>query len=125
MQPQVRLIFPIFNRPWPVLVNLNSQVFFVPWPTFPKSQTVFSNVIFGSILLAMVAVSMDGEEEFFNRITLGGVSGIVLSFVSMATPSSETIPSGFSIFTDTITMVKSVLLIVASQLRLKLWAFSP
>jgi len=30
VQPQVRLILPIFNRPRTVFVNLNSQVFFVP-----------------------------------------------------------------------------------------------
>ena len=50
MQPQVRLILPIFNRPWLVFVNLNSQVFFVPWPTSPKSQTVFSKEILGKSL---------------------------------------------------------------------------
>ena len=47
VQPQVRLIFPIFNRPRPVFVNLYLQVFFVPWPTSPKSQTVFSKEILG------------------------------------------------------------------------------
>ena len=52
MQPQVRLIFPIFNRPRPVFVNLNSHVFFVPWPTLPKSQTVFSKEILGNKLSA-------------------------------------------------------------------------
>jgi hypothetical protein len=47
VQPQVRLILPIFKSPRPVFVNLKSQVFFVPWPTSPKSQTVFSKEIFG------------------------------------------------------------------------------
>jgi hypothetical protein len=47
VQPQVRLILPIFNRHRPVFVNLNSQLFFVPWPTSPKSQTVFSKEILG------------------------------------------------------------------------------
>jgi len=50
VQPQVRLIFPIFNRPRPVFVNLNSQLFFVPWPTSPKSKTVFSKEILGKSL---------------------------------------------------------------------------
>ena len=52
MQPQVRLIFPIFNRPRPVFVNLKSQVFLVPWPTLPKSQTIFSKEILGKRLWA-------------------------------------------------------------------------
>lgn len=52
VQPQVRLIFPVFNRPRPVLVNLNSQVFFVPWPTSPKSKAVFSKEILGKSLSA-------------------------------------------------------------------------
>ena len=55
MQPQVRLIFPIFNRPRPVFVNLNSQVFFVPCPTLPKSKTVFSKEILGKRLPAAKA----------------------------------------------------------------------
>ena len=37
--------FSIFSRPRPVFVNLNSQVFFVPWPISPGSQTVFSKEI--------------------------------------------------------------------------------
>ena len=56
---QVRLIFPIFNPPWaePVLVNLNSHVFFVPWPTSPNSKTVFSREILGKNLSAAEADS--------------------------------------------------------------------
>ena len=52
--PHFWLIFPIFNPPSaePVFVNLNSQVFFVPRPTLPKSQTVFSKEILGDRLLA-------------------------------------------------------------------------
>jgi len=47
-QPQVRLIFPIFNRPRPVFVNLNLHLFFVPCPTSPKSKTVLSKEIRGN-----------------------------------------------------------------------------
>ena len=64
MQPQVRLILPIFNRPRPVLVNLNSQVFFVPWPTSPKSHTVFSKEILGkwfSAAKANLCMLIDNE----------------------------------------------------------------
>jgi len=45
VQPQVRLNLSIFNRPRPVFVNLNSHVFFVPWPMSPKSETVLSKEI--------------------------------------------------------------------------------
>jgi len=55
VQPQVRLIFPIFNRPRPVFVNLNSQLFFVPWPTSPKSKTFFSKEILGKSISAAEA----------------------------------------------------------------------
>ncbi len=55
VQPQVRLICPIFNRPRPALVKLNSQVFFVPWPTSPKSKTVFSKEIRGKSFSAAKA----------------------------------------------------------------------
>jgi len=55
VQPQVRLNLSIFNRPRPVFVNLNSHVFFVPWPTSPKSKTVFSKEIRGKRLSAAKA----------------------------------------------------------------------
>ena len=74
MQPQVRLILPIFNRPRPVFVNLNSQVFFVPWPTSPKSKTVFSKEIPGkspSAAEADFCIPIDNEKIRFDNTNMG------------------------------------------------------
>ena len=83
MQPQVRLIFPIFNRPRPVFVNLNSHSFFVPGPTSPKSQTIFSKEILVDCLSAVDWVFGEIPEGIVARNASVGNLAIVLAFMDV------------------------------------------
>ncbi|MBA7697845.1 hypothetical protein ES703_106517 [subsurface metagenome] len=93
MQPQVRLIFPIFNRAWPVFVNLNSQLFFVPRPTSPKSQTVFSKEILGDRFLALGAGFAEIPVGSGAWITLAGDSPTFSTMAATADCCRQPIPN--------------------------------
>ena len=61
-------------------MNLNSQVFFVPWPTSPKSQTVFSKEIRGVRFLTNVVE----PDDFSGPCSpLAGDSAIVFIFTAV------------------------------------------
>jgi hypothetical protein len=62
--PSVLFTFVILSGPRPVFVNLNSQLFLEPNPTYPKSQTVCSKETFGKVLSVPFYIDTRADSTF-------------------------------------------------------------